>query len=827
VRLLATLRHNYAKIVLDRPRIALAVILAIVAFFTWHTRYFHLDASSDTLVLQTDNSLKFYNTVRERYGADDYLIVTYLPKKGELFDKRVLDDLGALRDKLKSLPRITGVTSILDVPLIESGDINLAEAGGDDLPTLEGGNVPVKKAKKELVTSPLYKNVLISGDGDMAALLVSIENDSELVRLYDKRQSLRGKDQLSPAEQQRLDKVSQRYAKRKQTYNQRQEATIAKVRDVLDQHRGNAEIFLGGVPMIVVDSINFIEKDLRVFGIGVLGLIVVLLGLFFRSPRWVILPLLTCGLVAVTSVGLFGLLAWPATIVSANFVALLMIFTLSFCVHQIVRYRECAQLHPLAGQRRHVEDMVNAIALPCFYMGVTTAVAFSALVISDLKPVIDFGFMMAIGLGVAFIIAFTFFPAVNMVLRPESTDRTHDSTAYVTHLCARCVHTARQRASIVAVFIVIMGVCGWASTNLYVQNRFIDYYAEDTEIYQGMLRIDKKLGGTTPMDIIVDAPQDVLEYQANNDDMGIGSTGPELLQGYWMSDVLFEDIARIHTYLDSLPSTGKVMSLHTTLSVLKSMNQGSEIDRFKLGVIYQKMPEHLRDVLFDPYISKDGNQLRFGVRVHETSTSLNREALIHKIKTHLTGEMGLKDDQVRLTGLVVLYNNVLQSLFESQIMTLGAVFVALFAVFLLLFRNVGLALIALVPNIAVVFMVLGIMGAAGIPLDIMTITIAAICFGIANDNTIHYIHRFRAEFAKDGNYQAAVVRAHRTIGRAMYYTALTIMLGFSILMASNFVPTVYFGMLTAASMLAALVADLIVLPALIMMFKPLHPGQKT
>ena len=170
--------------------------------------------------------------------------------------------------------------------------------------------------------------------------------------------------------------------------------------------------------------------------------------------------------------------------------------------------------------------------------------------------------------------------------------------------------------------------------------------------------------------------------------------------------------------------------------------------------------------------------------------------------------------------MLVLYNNMLQSLFKSQIMTLGVVFLAIMIMFIFTFRNIKVAVIAIIPNIVAAAQVLGLMGWLNISLDIMTITIAAIVIGIAVDDTIHYVHRFGEEITKDYDYWAAVKRCHNSIGRAMYYTTVTITLGFMILVLSNFIPTIYFGLLTGFSMMVALVADMMLLPILLVMIKP-------
>jgi predicted RND superfamily exporter protein len=255
--------------------------------------------------------------------------------------------------------------------------------------------------------------------------------------------------------------------------------------------------------------------------------------------------------------------------------------------------------------------------------------------------------------------------------------------------------------------------------------------------------------------------------------------------------------------------------------MLRQVEQEIVTDNFELSVLYKKLPEEIREILVRPYMSEDGNQVRFAIRVFESDPSLQRETLIRTIRDQLTNEFGYDNSQVHLSGMLVLYNNMLQSLFRSQILTIGVVFLAILLMFAILFRNMKMAGIAIVPNLFAASLVLGLMGWLAIPLDLMTITIAAITIGIAVDDTIHYVHRFTRELGKDYDYWAAVRRSHASIGRAMYYTSITVTLGFSILVLSNFVPTIYFGLLTGFAMLIALLANLTVLPLLIVRFKPL------
>jgi len=824
----------YDDVVLKRPGITLLLIALISVFFAYHIPDFKLDASADSLILENDQALRYYRSVRARYGSDDNLIVTYTPDR-DLFSEAVLADLRLLRKSLTALQRVESVTSLLDVPLINSPPVTLTEMTRETR-TLETPGMNMALAREEFINSPLYHNLLISGDATTTALQVNFIRDNTYHDLLEQRDRLREKRLGSPLtadEEARLATVSRQFDEYSAGLLQQQSKDIQEIRSILDRHREHAVLHLGGVPMVVADSIEYIRHDLLTFGVGVLCFLIIILAVAFRKPRWVLLPMTTCVVTGLIMVGYLGLTNWPVTVVSSNFISLLLIITLSLTIHLIVRYRELHTDSPAASQHELVLETVTSKVSSCFYTAITTIVAFGSLLFSGIRPVIDFGWMMAVGIALAFVLSFTLFPALLMFLKPGQSSTKRDITAAITHFFARLIRRYSRTTLLFFVVIVVLSITG--ITRLSVENRFIDYFKENTEIYQGMSLIDRTLGGTTPLDVIIDAPSKPAASKVEEeypddpfmddlfsmDEEDVGITG----SSFWFNAYGLKDAAAIHDYLDSLPETGKVLSVVTTIRMLESLNDGKPIDDFFLSILYKKLPHDIKTSLLSPYMSEDGNQLRFGVRVFESDPSLKREQLIRKIRSYLVEEKGLAEEQVHISGMLVLYNNMLQSLFHSQILTLGVVFIAIMLMFVISFRSFGMAVIAIIPNIVAAAQVLGLMGWLGISLDIMTITIAAIVIGIAVDNTIHYVHRFTGEFSKHRDYWATVERCHSSIGRAMYYTAITIMLGFTILSLSSFVPTIYFGLLTGFSMLVALLADLTLLPVLLVTFRPLGPEQ--
>ena len=835
--------NMYNRFILNQPKITLLFIALIVAFFAYQSPNFKLDASADSLVLENDSALEYYRAIRARYSSDDSLIVTYTPSedafKDGLFGTDALSHLRSFKNELAALARIKSITSLLDVPLIQSPPVTLSELQKGII-TLESPQVDIALAKKEFVTSALYRNLIISPDGKTTALQIQFRRDETWHRLLEQRNTLREKklnDALLSNDQQTLERVSQQFDAHNSTYQQNQKNDIATIRSIIKTYQQKASIHLGGVPMIASDSTDFIQHDLMTFGVGVICFMIAILTITFRKLRWVGLPMLTCLAAGIIMIGFLAFVNWPVTVVSSNFISLLLIITLSLSIHLIVRYRELQEQFPNATQHTLIQDTIRSKAAPCFYTAITTIVAFGSLLFSGIRPIIDFGWMMTIGISVAFILVFTLFPATLLFLQPGESNNKNAITDKITLRLARYIKDHASLTFSLFIFLAIFSAIG--INNLTVENRFIDYFKKNTEIYQGMALIDRKLGGTTPLDVIIDAPSSFFEVDENDDldsldddedweedfddDFGEEASAGITGSSYWFNTRRFNEIFAIHKYLDDLPETGKVLSIATALETLRQIDEDVVSDDFTLAILYKKLPQEIKQSLIEPYMSEDGNQLRFSIRVFESDPSLRRKVLLEKIQRELTENMQLEDGQLHLTGMLVLYNNMLQSLFHSQILTLGVVFFAILIMFIMLFRNIKLALITIVPNLIAAALILGLMGWLGIPLDMMTITIAAISIGIGVDNSIHYVHRVTDEFYKDNDYWGAINRSHASIGRAMYYTTVTITLGFSILALSNFVPTMYFGLLTGVAMMAALFANLTLLPLLIAHIKPLKP----
>jgi predicted RND superfamily exporter protein len=809
--MLARITAIYIELVFRRPLLVIVLVLITAAGFGYYAQYFRLDASADSLMLEGDKDLEYSREINAIYGTSESVIIAYTPLDAPLFSRPTLERMESLRQELLEIDRVSGVDSILNVPIFL--DTPLTGISEDYL-TLNDPEMDLEVAREELVTSPIFREAVVSPDGETAGILVSFEIDQRARDLVDQRTAFRKKEAtgaITSAELRLLAEVEIEYSKYTITTSERQTEAIAQIRSILENYRSDAQIFLGGAPMIADDLVTFVRDDLSSFSFGVLGFIIFALGLIFRKVRWVVLPLACCAVAGTVMVGVLGLMDWRVTVVSSNFISLLLIITISLTVHLTVRYRELRATRHFSSHDKLLQHAVLSMFKPCLYTGLTTAVAFGSLIVSGISPIISFGWMMVMGVLAALTVVFFLFPAILTLLPVDQTKLSSDMRLNLTSTLATITDKLKDKVLYLYAVVLLLSVIGL--TRLQVENSFIDYFREKTEIYQGMSLLDEKLGGTLSFDLIVDLPEEVGFGDASNSD------------AYWFTAPKMDQVKAIHEYLQNDPQTGKVLSFGAVIQLAEKLNGYEPIDGVLWAVLYSRIPDALKDTVLTPFVSIEENQLRFNVRVIESDPNLKRNELLQRIEKGIEQEFGFTDEQVNVTGILVLYNNVLQSLYESQILTLGVVMLAIMLMFLLLFRSLKIAIICIIPNAIAAAFVLGIMGWLGIPLDIMTITIAAISVGIGVDNTIHYMHRFKREFPRFGNYRETMFFCHNSIGRAMYFTSMTIVAGFSILALSNFIPTIVFGLLTSLAMLVALVGSLTLLPQLLIKFKPL--GEET
>jgi hypothetical protein len=808
-----------ANLITESPKLVLFIIFSLLILIGAGASNFDLDASSETLLLENDPDLKLYRDSAKTYGSTDFLVVTVTPDE-PIFKKSSIETFKKLIFELSNVDGIESVLSLLDAPLIEANkNLSLSEVA-DQVSTLDSIDPDIEKAKRVFNTNEVYKNLLISEDLKTTAIQLTLKRNITYENLINERYSIN--DQLNPEFNSRLEIVNEEIQKERELISTKEEKLVEEIRSILKNYSYFGELFLGGAAMITVDTINFISQDLLTFGSAVFLIFILVLGVIFKQFRWVAIPLSAALFSSIISIGVIGWLEWKVTVVSANFVSIVMIISLSLAVHLIVRYQELNHKLDL-DQKALVSETLRQMFLPCLYTALTTVAAFASLVISDIKPLIDFGFMMVISIVSIFIFTFIYFGSLNALLSKTNVSLKPVSES-LTNKIFSWVEKRINTILILTFFVIFLSVVGF--NKLTVENKFIDYFKSSSEIYKGLSLIDKKLGGTATLDVIIDAPSmgQEADFAFEDDfDEGFGDSLADEIQeqGYWFTSENLIFLESIHDYLEGRNEIGKVLSVSSGVKIAEIANNNNRLSDVELALLRSLLPEEIESQLLSSYISSDDNQVRLTARVIESLEGLNRKTFIESIDADLQNVFGLDVNQYSLTGISVIYSNLLQSLFGSLFGSMSIVFVSIFLMFLILFKSLNLALLGMVPNFLSAGAVIGTIGLLGIPLDVMTVTVAAVSVGMGVDNTIHYIFRFKKEYLASNNYLMASKNTHTTVGKALLYTSLTIIFGFLSLTISNFNPTVYFGLFTALAMIMAVISSLVLLPALLIKLKPL------
>jgi predicted RND superfamily exporter protein len=789
--------HLYQNSILKNPRSILILLILALLGFGYYSKDFRLDASSETLLIEGDPDLAYLKEVTERYGSKEFLILTYTPKEGMISDTSV-NNLLSLKYKIQSLDWVDSVITLLDIPLLDNSDAPLQERL-ESFKTLKDEEVDKARGFKEILNSPVFRNFVISEDGKTSGIIVNIKPNKEIEDIQNK-----SKEELEAY---------------KDLIKKQNHENILEIRDVIKSYENTGKIFLGGIPMIADDMMSFIKSDIIVFGLGVLLFIIATLWFVFRKLIWIIVPISSCFFSVVIMMGLLGLLGWKVTVISSNFIALMLILTMAMNIHISTRFLQLKNEFPNKDSLEILSVTTGKMFWPILYTVLTTIFAFLSLIFSGIKPIIDFGWMMTFGLITSFIITFTLLPTLLNFAPSKNISIKKEESSKITSFFSQVSQSNRNVVLITTAVVIILSVIG--ISRLEVENSFINYFNKNTEIYKGMKLIDEELGGTTPLEVILKFPNKENVKSEEDDDFEEWEDNDSSNdEKYWFTKDKIDKITIIHNYLDGLPEIGKVLSFSSIIDVATQLNNNKPLGTLEMGVLYSKIPQSIKSEIIDPYISIKDNEARISLRIIDSQENLRRNDLIKKINYDLKNEFNLDESEYKLAGVLILFNNLLQSLFKSQILTLGLVMIGILAMFIVLFRNIKLALIGVVPNFIAAFFILGIIGLLGIPLDMMTITIAAITIGIAVDNSIHYIYRFKEEFKKIKNYEKTMNECHATVGVAILNTSITIVFGFSILVLSKFIPTIYFGLFTGLAMLLAMISVLTLLPSLILMFKP-------
>ena len=810
------------KKLLEKPKFILFLIVLVFSFSVYNAKNFQLDASADSLLLENDPDLNYLRSVNERYSSEDFFVITYSPKKK--INNETIQELKKFVNEIDNIQWVSKTISILNAPLFESSDQPLIEKI-NNIQYITTPGIEINRALNELRNSPVYKRLIINDDATTFGIVAYIKDNKKYLSALEINKNFLDEQKnkkLSDKDFKEFEKHKLVLEQLKREQNKNLELYNIEIRSHISKYKNIADINLSGIPMIADDLISFVKKDITVFGSGVFVFIIITLWFIFRDIRWVIFPLLSCFLSISIMVGMLGYLNWKVTVISSNFISLMLILTMEINIHYVERYKQLQAELPKKKENFLTYLTTTKILTPILYAVLTTALAFLSFIFCDIKPVIDFGLMMTLGLFISLFVSMILLPYLIIKFKPKASPVHKSKESKIAKFFETIAINQKFLVLTFSSIIFILSIYGM--TRLKVENSFINYFDKNTEIYKGMKLIDEKLGGTTPLDIILKFKESESKSTFADDEFFQGSSSDEYKDSYWFTNFRINNIVNVHKYLETLPEIGKVLSFYSVLQLGEKLNDNKKLGPLEMAILHSKLPEDIKKNIITPYISIDDNEARISLRIIDSNPELNRKELLIKIQKDLEEKLQLKKEEFKITGILVIFNNLLQSLFDSQIKTLGITFAGIFLLLLILFKSFWWSVVAAIPNFTAALFILGSLGLFNIPLDMMTITIASISVGIAIDNSIHYIYRFREEFKINKNYNRTIQICHRTVGKAIVNASLTIVFGFSILILSNFIPSIYFGIFTGLAMLTAMTLVLTLMPQLILIIKPFKNG---
>jgi len=798
-------------LIVSRPKSILGGFLLMTLLLGWQVQYFRIDASPDTLLTKDNKNYIQTELVNRRFAPEEFLLIAYQPHGKPLFSNKTIKDIKAISNDLKKLQRVASVRSILNVPIFSQSNGLVSSDTAFSEMTFEHKNIDLEMLRKEFTHHPIYENLLVNEQQTATAIQVLFKSNKKLTKLENRIIDLQKASlerELSKVEEDELERLNTEADIINQQLDRTRADEIATIRHIVENYQKDADIYLGGVHVLGNQLIQIIHNDLKVFGATIVIVICLILLLLFRKLRWVVIPVICCACSLLLTLGIFGMLGLKTTVISSNFIALQLILTLALVIHLIVQYRDNVAEQADLGQVELVKQTLEQKAGACFYAGFTAAIGFGSLIFCDIKPVITFGWMMIIAMFFSTVVSLILFPSILVLFEKDHVQQKKKLAHSVLQLCTYVTLKYSAFIALFCVCLIVMGIIGL--TRLKVENSFINYFKSTTQTYRELSFIDKHFGGTIPLDLV---------YKIKD-----GKKPADII----MTADTVQHLQLIQHQLKQYPAIGRILSVVNFTDLARSMNDGKPLTEYELTSIYWLMEKSLRDDLLGSFLSpsnnKEPDQVRFAMWIKDSTEGLNREELIRDIKQGLNA-LDVPQGQYLLTNMFVLYQDILQRLFQSQILTVSIVYVVLLPTILVIFRSLRVALIAIVPNLLSTLVLLGAMGCLGIPLDLMTITIAAIAMGMGVDDTIHYIHRYLEEL-NNGDEKMAVEQCHSSVGFAMLYTTLSIMTGFSLLSFSDFVPSILFGLLTCFALFMALLFNLCVLPVLLMRFVH-HPSARS
>lgn len=784
------------------PYLICVIFIFLISALAWQAKYFEIDASADTLLVDNNKHYILSQLADQRYGSEEFILIAFKPNNAALFSASNLNTLVDIADKIEQLPRVKQVNSIANMPIFSAADNVSADVANL---TWEKQKFDEQTLSLSLKKHPLYEGLLINQAQTALSLQVVFNSQADIEAVNNDiiaiKQHLLNRD-LTKRELNSLVQLKKQQQKLNKQLEQTRINEIEKIRTILAPYKKVGGFYLGGNNLLSYELIQIIQSDLVLFGSLIFIVIIMLLWFLFRQLSWVLLPIVCCATSVVMTVGLLAALNFKVTVISANVFALQIILSLAMIIHLIVHYQELVLKHSHWSHQQLVLATIKEKIKPCFYAGLTTTIGFGSLIFSGVQPVISFGWMMVVAMLVSFIVSLVFFPALLLaIFNKQAFVKQHKKIENGMSATASFVKARPKSIIFTSLLLTLVGILG--CFNLSAENSFLNYFSESTDVRKELSFIDQEFGGSTPFDLLLDIPDEQIK------------------SGLVISASTVQTITAIQNMLAKQQAIGAITSIADFTKIAQVVN-AKPLTEYELTALYKSLDTELQQALFGAYFSEKKQQIRISMRVQDSTQDLNRADLLAKIHQELAN-IGIPKQQYTLTGLFILYQDVLSRLVDSQVLTILIVYAAMAVTLMIIFSSIKVAWIALVPNIITTSVIMGILGIFAIPLDLMTITIAAVAMGISMDDTIHYIHRYLAELKREPNNEKAwVKRTNLSVGYALIYTTTVIVIGFGSLVFSNFVPSMLFGLLTSIAMVVALLTDITTLPVLLKKYLTSH-----
>ena len=769
-----------ASVILKYRIVLLVLIGLLTGLFGHYAIKAKTDNSIEVWLKYNDPKLDYYYGFIDKFGDDEFLIIAI--DGDDLFTGKKLKLINNIATRLEG---VKGVRSVISLASVYKD--KLSAPYFKEILKRNNTRPVIEVFKEKILDDPMYVNNVISSGGDTTSIIATVKKGSPEAR---KELVKETRDILRAVGTENNNKSSQPLIKE----------GMGEVKD------SQKNFFLAGPSIVNTELDRMSQKDMRTFTPVMFAVALVILVVLFKNISGVLIPAITISINILWTVGVFVIFGNKMNMVSGMLIPLIFIVSLATTVHILNRFYQEVKL---SGDRREsILKTVKHICVPCFLTCVTTSIGFLSLIVSDVTPVKTTGIFMAAGIMMSFFVCMTIVPGMlsffpGWMSRP-SMDMQKDHEASNKELRSPYWFIGKfVKNNTIYVFAfswVFVGVAIYGITKTEAESSIFESFPENSEITKSTEHIEKNLMGLIPMDIVVDATN-----------MG----------GVFQPDVLVE-MEKLQDYLKGIPEVTKSVSVVDYVKYLNTLLNkdvpDSQVITKDKAIDYVKLASLHGDNIVKSLYTKNYNEGRVSVRMKNVG-SARYEEIVNDIEGYIKLNFPLSVG-CAITGIVPLLMDMQGHLIESQIKTFTLAFILVFISIALLLKSARIGMMSMIPNLIPIAITLGVMGYVGINLDVATIMIASVAIGISVDDTIHFLYRFKEEFKKDRDHYLAIQRTLSGVGRALIFTTVVATCGFLVFCLSDFKAIQYFGLLTGITMVSAIIADLLILPSCILLFKP-------